>query len=189
LTSWKAARTCVTPFRSATTKTGARAFTKLFPQVNKTDLRDAILRQLRTDLATQASAAQLARDEATNEESRARSKYDTHSQEAAYLAEGQARIAADIETSLEAYAGLPFPTFGPTDAIALGAVVELEAGSRRTWYVVGPRAGGLEIKLGDRELLVVTPQSPLGRELIGKRVGDVVVGPGRSGPQRIVAVE
>ena len=176
-------------FSLCQTKTGARAFTKPFSRVNKTDLRDAVLRQLRADLATQASAARLARDEATNEESRARSKYDTHSQEAAYLAEGQARLAAEIELSLEAYSGLPFPDFGPADAIALGAVIELEAGSKRTGYVLGPRAGGLEIKVGDRELLVLTPQSPLGRELIGKHVGDIVIGPGRTGPQRIVAVE
>ena len=60
-------------------------------------LRDEICRRLRAQLSLQTGAAALARDEATNEESRARSKYDTHSQEAAYLAEGQGRIAAEIE--------------------------------------------------------------------------------------------
>ena len=151
-------------------------------------MRDAILRQLRTDLALQAKAAALARDEATNEESRARSKYDTHSQEAAYLAEGQARIAADIEASLAAYTALPLPAFHASDPIALGALVEVEAAGRRTWYFLGPRAGGLELQSEGRAILMLTAQSPLGRELLGKRVGDEVKAPGRGAAMRIVGV-
>lgn len=137
----------------------------------------------------------MARDEAISEESRAENKWDTHSQEAAYLAEGQAKIAGEIGTSIEVYGTLPLPAFGAADVIAIGAVVELEttAGgkSRRTTYLIGPRAGGLEINIDDREILVLTPQSPLGRQLIGRRVGDVVPSAGR-GPgatQRIVAVQ
>jgi transcription elongation GreA/GreB family factor len=147
--------------------------------VNKTALRDAIVAQLRAELALQTTAALLARDEAISEESRAENKYDTHSQEAAYLAEGQARQAAEIEASLAHYAALPLPAFSPGDAIALGAVVELGAGRRRTCYFVGPRAGGMELVVDGSEILVVTPQSPLGRQLLGRRVGDSVSLPGR----------
>jgi transcription elongation GreA/GreB family factor len=160
--------------------------------VHKIALRDAILRQLRAELTLQAQAAALARDEATNEESRARSKYDTHSQEAAYLAQGQARLALEIEASLEAYAALPCPDFPPDAAIALGAIVELEAGgAKRTRYFIGPRAGGMELTVDGESILVITPQSPVGRQLMGKRAGDTVSTPGgRAGtPQRIVAVK
>src|SRR5213075_1980313 len=113
-------------------------------------------------LATQVNAAHLARDEAISEESRAENKYDTHSQEAAYLAEGQARLAAEIEANLAHFAALPLPDFAPTDAIALGALVEVAAGPVRTWYLLGPRAGGMELQLDGRNILVLTPQSPLG---------------------------
>ncbi|MDO8545306.1 MAG: GreA/GreB family elongation factor [Opitutaceae bacterium] len=160
--------------------------------MKKSELRDAILQKLRQDLALQLKAADLARDEATNEESRARSKYDTHSQEAAYLAQGQARIAGEIETSLEVYSNFAPADFGPNDTVALGALVELQAGARRTWYFVGPRAGGLELSLDGRDILVLTPQSPLGRQLIGRLVGDKVQSPGRGGTmieQAIVALE
>jgi transcription elongation GreA/GreB family factor len=158
--------------------------------VNKSDLRAAILQQLRDELALQLRAAQLARDEATDEESRARSKYDTHSQEAAYLAQGQARLAAEVEKSLESYTALPLADFAPTDAIALGALVELEVGAgKRNWYFVGPRAGGLEVPFGDGTMLVVTPQSPLGRQLLGRHAGDVVPGSGNApAAQRIASV-
>jgi transcription elongation GreA/GreB family factor len=158
--------------------------------VNKADLREAILRQLQGELAVQANAAQSARDEAISEESRAENKWDTHSQEAAYLAEGQARMAGEIRASLDLYASLPFPTLSPTDPIVLGALVQIEAGSRRSWYFLGPRAGGLELLVDGRDVLVLTPSSPLGRQLIGKRAGDVVPSAGRGAPpQRIVSVE
>ena len=159
--------------------------------MQKLVLRDAILAQLRRDLATQVNAAHLARDEAISEESRPENKYDTHSQEAAYLAEGQARLAAEIEASLAQFAALPLPDFTPADAIALGALVELAAGSVRTWYLLGPSAGGMELQLDGRNILVLTPQSPFGRQLLGKRVGDFVATPGRgaAATQQIVAVQ
>ena len=164
--------------------------------MNKAALRDSILQQLRQELARQTNAAALARDEAISEESQPENKWDTHSQEAAYLAEGQARLAAEIGENIELYANLTLPAFASGDPIALGAVVGLEAaaggsGAKRTWYLIGPRGGGLELVADGRELLVLTPQSPLGRQLVGKRVGEVVVGPGRGAvaQQRIVAVE
>jgi transcription elongation GreA/GreB family factor len=162
--------------------------------VNKTALREAILAQLQRDLSLQVGAAQLARDEAISEESRAESKYDTHSQEAAYLAEGQARLASEIEASLAHYASLPLPKFSAADAIALGALIELNAGAgsvgKSTWYFLGPRAGGMELALDGKTILLVTPQSPLGRQLLGKRVGDTVQTPGRGKPllQQIVSL-
>lgn len=175
-------------FRWFQTKTRAEAFTVFFPQrVNKSDLRDAILEKLRADLAQQTAAALLARDEAISEESRPENKYDMHSQEAAYLAEGQARLAKEIAQSIEVYTSLPLPEFPDGATIALGAVVKL-SGSPDFAYLVGPRAGGLEVKVAGRDVLVITPQSPLGRELVGRRAGDAVRPPGAKADRRIAAV-
>ncbi len=178
-------------FRLRQTKTGSGTFTKVFATVRKTALREAVIHQLRQELARQTGAAEMARDEAISEESRAESKWDTHSQEAAYLAEGQAKLAAEIGASISHYETWPLPDFGPADPIALGALVELETGTtkKRSWYFVGPRAGGLELILDAQAVLVVTPQSPLGRQLIGRRAGDTVGFAGNSGAgaQRIVS--
>ncbi len=166
------------------------AFTFLFLPVNKSNLREAILAHLRAELALQTRAAWLARDEATNEESRAENKYDTRGQEAAYLAEGQARIAAEIEQSLALYSTLPFPDFAPDSAIALGALIQFETRGGPAFYFLGPRAGGAEISVAGRSVLVVTPQSPLGRQLLGRRVGEVIATAGRpgAGAMKIIAV-
>lgn len=158
--------------------------------MNKNLLRDAIVAQLRSELALQARAAQLARDEATHEESRAKSKYDTHSQEAAYLAEGQARLVLEIDASLAQYATLALPAFAPGSPIALGALIEITEGQQSTWYFLGPRAGGITITVENREILVLTPQSPLGRQFLGKRAGDTLPSPKRGAPPlRIATVE
>ena len=173
------------------TKTGIGCFTKVFVQVNKSVLREIILERLRQELARQTRAAQMSRDEAISEESRAENKWDTHSQEAAYLAEGQARLAAEISASIELYSTLPLPDFASDDAISVGAVVELETGATSTWYFIGPRAGGLEIEFDGHSLLVLTPHSPLGRQLLGKRPGDSVSQSGRGAPtmHRILSVQ
>jgi transcription elongation GreA/GreB family factor len=166
---------------------------RIFP-VNKPAVRDAILQQLRAELATQARAAAMARDEAISEESRPENKWDTHSQEAAYLAESQAKLAAEIGASIELLANMPLPPFASGDPAALGALVTVEAGPgariRTLRYFLAPRAGGVEVAVDGTPVLVLTPQSPLGRQLLGKRVGDTLAAPGR-GPgavQRIVAV-
>ncbi|HVS52083.1 MAG TPA: transcription elongation factor [Opitutaceae bacterium] len=157
--------------------------------MNKSALRQAILEQLRRELDRQVGAAHLARDEAISEESQPENKWDTHSQEAAYLAEGQARLAAEIGASLTHYAAMALPDFAAGDAIAIGALVELRgARGESAWYFIGPRAGGLEIQVDGRVVLVVTPQSPLGRQLVGRRVGDTLAVANRGGAQTIAAV-
>lgn len=159
--------------------------------MDKSALRSSILRQLEADLALQTQAALTSRDEATSEESKAQNKYDTRGQEAAYLAEGQARLVAEIHESIALYAALPLPAFAATDPIALGAVVTLSGTDQTQRCFIGPRAGGLELTHEGRTLLVLTPASPLGRMLLGRRVGDSVTPPTRGKPtqQTITAVE
>ncbi len=156
--------------------------------MNKGALRAAIVERLRADLAQQTKAANLARDEAISEESRPENKYDMHSQEAAYLAEGQARLAKEISDNIAHYAGLPLPAFTADAAIAIGALVELSGATGSSWYFLGPRAGGMDVHFEGRDVLVITPQSPLGRALVGKRAAEMVRLPGSATPFRIVSV-
>jgi Transcription elongation factor len=158
--------------------------------MDKALLRQALLAKLSVELDTLTRAAHMAREEATSEESKSEHKYDMRGQEAAYLAEGQARLAAELQETITIYQTLPMPAFGATDAIDLGAVVTLENRGKPAHYFLGPRNGGMEIEFDGKTLLVVTPQSPLGRQLPGRRVGDSVQLPGRGTviTQRIVAV-
>jgi transcription elongation GreA/GreB family factor len=155
--------------------------------VNKNQIRNLVVARLREELALQIRAAQLSREEATSEESRAENQYDMHSQEAAYLAEGQARLAAEIAVSVELWASLALSAFGPDTPIAVGAAVALETGQTRSLCFLGARGGGIEVEVEGVKVLVVTPQSPLGRELVGKKVGALAKLPGGP-PARIAEV-
>jgi transcription elongation GreA/GreB family factor len=161
------------------------------PPVKKSALHHSILKELRDELARQTKAAELARDEAISEESQPENKWDTHSQEAAYLAEGQARLVIEIGESIALYETLVLPSFAKGSSIAVGAIVGVDGSGSVSWYFIGPRAGGLELEVEGRKVLVITPQSPFGRQLVGKRVGDQVATPGQPSrrAQRIVAVE
>ncbi len=151
--------------------------------MDKSILRQAILAQLTAELDLLTRAAQMARDEATSEESKAENKYDTRGQEAAYLAEGQARLALELQESITLFQSLIFPAFAPTDAIAIGALVTLGHAPRSQTYLLVPRNGGMEIASeNSAPILLVTPQSPLGRQLLGRRVGEMVSLPNTKKP-------
>lgn len=130
-----------------------------------------IISSLTESLGVLDKAARASHEEATHESSKAESKYDTRGLEAAYLAGGQARQAKEILDSIKVYEALVTRNFAPGAPIELTALVELEADGTNSTYFMGPKSGGLEIKHRSKELIVMTPQSPLGQNLIGRRAG------------------
>ena len=140
--------------------------------MNKRILIKKIIARLTDELAVYFRAAQFSRAEATHESSKAESKYDTRGLEASYLARGQSKQAAEIESAIAEFQKLAVKTFGAGEAVDLGALVELEHGGENTIYFIGPRAGGTEVVHEKKEILVITPQSPLGEQLLGKKQGD-----------------
>jgi len=139
--------------------------------MEKAQLIKRIVASLAESLENLQKAARASHAEATHESSKAESKYDTRGLEAAYLAGGQARQAKEILDSIKLYQALTPKDFAEGEAIDLTALVELEVGGARSHYFIGPRNGGLEIEVNRREITVITPQSPLGRELMGKNSG------------------
>ena len=140
--------------------------------MNKRVLIKKITAKLTGELEIYFRAAQFARAEATHESSKAENKYDTRGLEASYLARGQSRQAAEIETAIAEFEKLPVKKFGVDEFIGLGALVELEVGGENLFYFIGPRAGGTEILHDGKKVLVITPQSPLGEQLLGKQRGE-----------------
>jgi hypothetical protein len=143
--------------------------------VNKAALRDAIVARLDEELALQTAAANESREEATDAESRQEGKYDMRGQSAAYLAAGQAKLAAEIAEAIGAFRALPSAAAAPDGAAGLGSLVTLEQGGERNAYFIGPARGGLEVELEGAAVTVVTPGSALGARLIGRRSGDRIV--------------
>jgi transcription elongation GreA/GreB family factor len=140
-------------------------------QLKKAELLARIVEALHNNLAILEKAARASHAEATHESSKAENKYDTRGLEAAYLAGGQARQAREIQESIKVYGTLQLKEFGPAEPIDLSAVVELETERTIGTYFIGPRSGGLEVQYEGAEITVITPQSPLGQQLMGKNAG------------------
>ena len=130
-----------------------------------------IIETLQSELETYTRAAKASHAEATAEENRAENKYDTRGLEASYLAAGQANKIIELEESIAAFGELQNRRFGSDEGIEVGALIEISQDGEHAHYFIGPSTGGTEIEVQDTEVLVITPQSPLGSQLQGAAQG------------------
>lgn len=144
--------------------------------MNKRALVKAIIARLSDELALNLQAARLAAAGATDEQNKAENKYDTRGLELSYLAAGQGRQIAEAEATIALFRALALRDFGPLEAIDLTALISLESPANsdepQPLYFLAPRGGGTEVRYARRGILVITPQSPLGQQLLGRRKGD-----------------
>ena len=130
-----------------------------------------IIETLQSELETYTRAAKASHAEATAEENRAENKYDTRGLEASYLAAGQANKIFELEESIAAFGELQNRRFGSDEGIEVGALIEISQDGEHAHYFIGPSTGGTEVEVQDTEVLVITPQSPLGSQLQGAAQG------------------
>jgi len=140
--------------------------------MNKTRIINAIIEQLKIKAGHHLSAAKAAHAEATHEESLAEDKYDTRGLEAGYLAVGQARMMDEAADAIRAYGTLFIKKFSSSDPVDLTAVVDMTVNKKHESIFIGPAGGGTEVTVDGKLLLVITPDSPLGKLVMGKKVGE-----------------
>ena len=142
---------------------------------NKESLRKAIINALEKDLATASKAADTARDTATSKETVAENKYDTFGLEASYLAHGQSMRVLEFQQAIQQYESLPLIHFEEKDVIDLTALVTLATkDGLEKFFFIGPEAGGLKVLWDNKDIMVITPKTPLGNQLTGKGLDDTV---------------
>ena len=144
-------------------------------------LFESIREELRAQLLRLKEAAQEAHAAATDAGSKAESKYDTRNLEASYLASGQAKQVEELAESLRLFEAFDVMAIERADHAVMGSLVGASDGS---WYLLAPSAGGLENAHEGREVVVLTPSSPLYQKILGKRAGDGIEG----GPRSLVTI-
>jgi transcription elongation GreA/GreB family factor len=99
------------------------------------------------------------------------------------LATGQEQRARKLQEELSQLAAFHrrgLPRFNPRSPVELGAVVDVavddERGTAERTFILLPVGAGTELTGpgGDGFLSVITPASPVGRALLGRRAGDSV---------------
>jgi transcription elongation GreA/GreB family factor len=147
--------------------------------MNKSDLVAQLARQLegsaRAALSARDAAATEARDGATPDEKREDARAAHQLASLGRQQQHRAQVAlADADRLLQFR-----PTALPASAaISVGAIVEIEdtdTGEGRTFFLA-PVGAGITLvgPGGDGYLSVVTPASPVGKAVLGRRTGDVV---------------
>jgi transcription elongation GreA/GreB family factor len=150
----------------------------------KTELLAVLATALDTARAAHASAVAGAVDD----EARPENDKDTRGLEQSYLARGQAQRVAELEAAIAHTTKLEMRAFGARDPVALGALVTVDEAGAELRFFVAAHGGGSVLSSG---VQVVTPSSPLGRALLGKRVDDDVELqlPGKLRSFTIIAIE
>lgn len=140
----------------------------------KNKIVQAILLKLEDEMRVMEKAAADAREAATHEESVAEDKYDTRGLEASYLAGAQAKRAAELALVIEGFKNMKILSFSDSEAIKETALVELESDSKNFHFFIAPKGGGISVDVDGYKIQVLTPQSRIGSELMGKQSGDVI---------------
>jgi len=139
--------------------------------MDKTKILKAVIAELEEDLRRQLKGQESAAEGATHAEARAETKWDTCGLEQSYLARGLARQFEGLAKQLE-----ELRAFSPADfsdrPIGVGALVETEMAGERTHSFLLNCGGGTEICVEDRQITVITPESPVGGSLLGKKQGE-----------------
>jgi len=140
--------------------------------ISKADILERIVVELKTRLSGLMRASNATREEAVHEDIVAEDKYYTRGLEASYLAAGQTRQIEELAAAIREYGSMRPVVFRAKDPADLGALVEVQSESVKRFYFIGPCAGGAEIHVGEKPILVLTPQSPLGSLLMGRKKGE-----------------
>lgn len=136
----------------------------------KAALKRELLLALRQTLQVLTRAHLDAREGATHEEARPEDDKDTRALEQSYLARGQAARIDALKAGIAELELLPVAALKGAPA-GLGALVEAEEDDGPHTFFLAPEGGGTRLRNG--AVQVVTPRSPLGQALVGRRAGEV----------------
>jgi transcription elongation GreA/GreB family factor len=138
----------------------------------KRDLLVALRARVTADLEALTALQKQAQNGAFHEETRAETDKDTQAIEASYVARGLAQRVEEMRIGVAQLGAMRLRRF-EDDPIAVGALVALEDDEGvRALYFLAPAGGGLRLPSQGTDIGIITPSSPLGRALIGKRVDD-----------------
>ncbi len=145
--------------------------------MNKAAIVSAIFEALREEFEVLQRSSRETRAAGNDTESKAEGKYDTRSIEENYLADGLARQAQGAVLAAAAYENLAVRDFGPDEEADLGALVRVEFADADEWFFLGPSGGGIAVQEGGQTITVITPESPVGRQLMGIKAGTKLTAP------------
>jgi len=145
------------------------------PTIDKKEVVAALHARLVASLESLTAAQKTVQSGATHPEARQEHPKDTRSTEAGYLARGLAERVETVRDGIRALSLMPVRDLADDDVASPGALVTIadEDGDEAV-YLLAPAGGGERLVVAGCDILVLTPQSPLGAAIAGRRRGDAV---------------
>jgi len=140
--------------------------------LSKVVLKEQLVRALEADLELRERAHRSAAAAATHDEAKPENDKDTRALEQSYLARGEARRVEELRAGIADIEAMVLRDLSPGERAVLGALVTTREGDADSFVWIAPYGGGSRLASGS--VSVVTPASPLGRAIVGKREGDVI---------------
>jgi transcription elongation GreA/GreB family factor len=131
-------------------------------------LKAELVQKLEETLRTLQAAHADTLEAATHAEAKPENDKDTRALEQSYLARGQAMRIEALKAGLAAVVTMGV---APGEVGRVSALVEADEDGDEVRFFLAPEGGGTRLAGG---VQVVTPASPLGQALVGKREGDEV---------------
>ena len=132
-------------------------------------LRERIERQL----ASVTRSQQESQAGATHAETRAEDPKDMRSTEASYLARGLADRVGKLQFAAAQLGSLEVPPFAADAPISAGSLIAIEDEDGEVQqHLFVPVAGGEKLVCEGQVIHSLSPESPLGREVLGREAGE-----------------
>jgi transcription elongation GreA/GreB family factor len=140
---------------------------------NKAEIFSKLREQIEANLREVIQTQKIAQHGATHAENKSENDKDMRSTEASYLARGLAQRVGTLQETSAILSSLELRGFQENDPIAAMALVSLhDEEEKESFYFLLPTAGGEKISYQNSTIKTITPTSPLGEELMGRKVGD-----------------
>lgn len=141
---------------------------------DKSELAGALSERVAQELNTVRESQRAAQEGAVHEETRQEDPKDTRAIEAQYVSRGLAERVEELQATIAVLSDANQTTFGRDDPIDVWALVGLRSNNEEKIYYLVPVAGGETLVVSGTTVQTLTPGSPLGVALFGKRVDDDV---------------
>jgi transcription elongation GreA/GreB family factor len=141
--------------------------------IDKQDLLALLRSRLAGNLERLTSSQKTVQAGATHPDNKQEHAKDMRSTEASYLARGLAERVETLRDAVRTVELLRARPFGSGEAAGPGALVTVvDEDDNERIYFLAPAGGGETLAIGGREVLVLTPRSPLGAAITGRRTGE-----------------
>lgn len=142
--------------------------------INKSLIKQALIEQLEASLTVAVQSAKHAHQDATHEQSKAETQYDSLGIEMAYLAEGQSKRIEALRQEIQVLKESIEPI--SNQKIQLGHLIKLENCEDESvlWVYILAVAGGNKVILNNADFQIVTPSAPIAKKLLKQSIDDIV---------------